>query len=59
MEEKPPWKLKKASLSLLEWKKMKKKKCGVSILLGEKRIRCLYSVGRLGLKVGVKGLNCP
>ena len=47
------------SLSLLVWKKMKKKKCGVWILFGEKRIRCLYSVGRLGLKVGVKGLNCP
>ena len=33
--------------------------CGECILLGEKRIRCLYSVGRLGLKVGVKGRNSP
>ena len=27
----------------------------VDSLWREKRIRCLYSVGRLGLKVGVKG----
>ena len=32
---------------------------GVYFLLGDKRIRCLYSVGRLGLKVGVKGRKCP
>ena len=50
-------------LSLLfRWKKMKKKKrkcVGSGFYLVEKRIRCLYSVGRLGLKVGVKGRNSP
>ena len=33
--------------------------CGGCILVGEKRIMCIYSVGRLGLKVGVKGRNSP
>ena len=33
--------------------------CGGCILLGEKRIMGIYSVGRLGLKVGVKGRNSP
>ena len=32
---------------------------GSGFYVGEKRIRCIYSVGRLGLKVGVKGRNSP